>query len=187
MFEQGARGNTFDRWIGLHDIPDVVVVQKMVEAYRAHEPVLSPFPEVPVLLGRLHLKYKLGLLSDGRLEVQRRKLRALGFAAYFDAVVFSDEWGESAWKPSTVPFRAVVERLGTPAYDVVYVADNPAKDFKGAKEIGMATVWVRQTSGIYAQAEPAGPKYAPDVTVGSLSELESIIPTLSAIRRRSPA
>ena len=174
LYASGVRGDTFDRWLTGHGLP-ATWAPDMVEVYREHDPLLDPFPGVTELLARLRVTCRLGLLSDGYLAVQRRKLAALGLADQFDAVVFSDAWGRAAWKPSTRPFLEALALLDTPAATAVYVADNPAKDFLGARQIGMGTIWLRRPAGEYAHLEPPSPAHAPDLIVASLDELESIL------------
>lgn len=175
LFEQGVRGDTFNRWLAAHDLGPDSLVPQLVQVYREHEPRLVPFPEVPQLLASLHRRYGLGLLSDGYLPVQQRKLAALGLAHHFDAVVFSDEWGRAAWKPSIKPFQAVLQRLAVDAENSVYVADNPAKDFLGARQVGTFTIWVRWSGGEYTHLDPPSPQHAPHLTLTSLLELEQFV------------
>jgi FMN phosphatase YigB (HAD superfamily) len=52
--------------------------------------------------------------------------------------------------------------------EAVYVSDNPAKDFKAAREAGMRSIRVRREGGIYSQLEPEGPEYEPDSEVDGL-------------------
>jgi len=172
LLDQGVRGEIFNRWLERHGLLDNDRVARLVELYRQHEPKIRLFPEVTSLLSSLRTQYCLGLVTDGYREVQQRKLAALNLAGYFDAVVFADEWGRGAWKPSPVPFHAVLERLGhlSPS-ESVYVADNPAKDFLGARRVGMATVWVRRPTGFYTSLEPADLEHRPDICVGRLDEL----------------
>jgi len=180
LLDQGVRGEIFNRWLERHGLLDGASVAHLVELYRQHEPKISLFPEVTSLLRSLRTQYCLGLVTDGYREVQQRKLAALNLAGYFDAVVFADEWGRGAWKPSPVPFYAVLERLGhlSPA-ESVYVADNPAKDFLGARRVGMATVRVRRPTGFYANQEPADLEHHPDICVTSLDELSPALRRLT--------
>ena len=127
------------------------------------------------MLETLHRHYKLGLVSDGFLDVQRRKLVALGLGHYFDAIVFSDEWGRDAWKPSTKPFEVVLQQLKVHAAISVYVADNPVKDFVGARRIGMLTIQVRRLQGEHMDVKPPTAQHAPDLTITSLAELEKVL------------
>jgi putative hydrolase of the HAD superfamily len=173
LYESGVRGDTFNRWLqsyqrSLHFVPE------LVETYRRHTPTLELFPAMGPLLANLHKLFRLGLVSDGYWDVQKRKFAALKISNYFDAVVFSDEWGREAWKPSPFPFLTIVERLGLPAHEIVYVADNPTKDFYGARQIGMATIWCRHSNGDYVHLEPPSASYAADLTVDSVDSLYEI-------------
>jgi putative hydrolase of the HAD superfamily len=194
LFAQGVRGDTFNTWLAAHHAPtgdgenkaesathSASIVAQMVEVYREHTPQLAPFPEVPPLLERLATSYRLGLVSDGYLAVQQRKWAALGLERFFGAVVFSDELGREHWKPSPRPFEIVTARLGVPPEAAVYVADNPHKDFLGARRAGLGAVWLRRPDGEYTTHEPATPDHAPTVTIAELAELE---PWLSELGRR---
>lgn len=176
LFDAGVRGHTFDVWLGQHHADAARYVEAMVEVYRAHTPDIAPFPEVPALLKRLGRVYKLGLVSDGYLDVQRKKFTALNLAAYFDAVVFSDLWGRAAWKPSRKPFLAVLEGLGRVLpQNAVYVADNPLKDFLGPRQLGMGAIRVRYPAGLHCDAVPPSQMYASAATIPSLLDLEDAL------------
>jgi len=175
LLDQGVRGNTFDRWLASHQIPVNGAIQELVHIYRNHQPTLTPFPEVPELLSSLKNACRLGLLSDGYLEVQKRKLCALDLAHYFDAIVFSDEWGREAWKPSLKPFKEILARLRTDAGVSTYVGDNSTKDFLGARQVGMYTIWVKRPEGFYASLQPPTANHAPDFTLESLVELKPFL------------
>lgn len=175
LFDEGVRGNTFNRWLESHEVKPEDWVFQMVQVYRQHDPCIEPYPEVPGLLQRLRLRYRLGLVTDGYAEVQKRKLAALGIASYFDALVFSDEWGQEAWKPSPRPFEIVLEELGIPGPEAVYVADNPIKDFLGARQVGMWTIRVRRPGGLYSHLEPFSAEQAAHTDVECLDRLEAIV------------
>ena len=175
LYESGVRGDTFNRWLAAQGIADARLISQLIQVYREHLPRLTPFPEVPDLLARLHHRYRLGLLSDGYLDVQRRKLVALGLESYFGAIVFSDEWGREAWKPSLKPFQAILQQLKVPASAVIYVADNPLKDFLGARQVGMFTVRIQRSGGEYGHLVPPTPQHAPDHTITDLTELERVL------------
>lgn len=174
LFTAGVRGDTFDRWLAGHRQPPSLVPQ-LVDVYRQHEPVLRPLPGIPALLASLRRQVALGLVSDGYLEVQRRKLAALGLAHYFDAIVFSDQWGREAWKPSLRPFTIVTELLAVTGSEAVYIADNPAKDFLGARQAGLHTIWLRHSGGDYVDQAPPTAAHAADIVVDSLALLSNVL------------
>jgi putative hydrolase of the HAD superfamily len=174
LFEEGVRGDTFDRWLRARDIDGDVT--ELVRAYRSHAPTIEPFPEArPLLTGLREHGYALGMLSDGEPTVQYGKLDALGLRDLFDATLVSGELGRDAWKPSPRGLLMLLERLGVEPAETVYVSDNPAKDFKAARDAGMRSIRVRRERGIYAELEPASQEYAPDAEARSLDEVESLV------------
>ena len=176
LHEQGIRSDTFNRWLAARGIPGGDWVLKLVDVYRHHSPNVAPFPEIPSLLERLGRCCKLGLISDGYLGVQRKKLDALGLEQHFAAVVFSDEWGRESWKPSTRPFKEALATLEVDSSDAaVYVGDNAAKDFLGARRLGMRTIQCLWSGGDYIAIEPPTPEHAPDATASTISELKGML------------
>ncbi len=169
LYSDGVRNNTFDRWLIIHGIDRPEIVPTLLDIYRQHTPNISPFPEAIHLLKMLTQDYKIGLVSDGYLEVQQRKWSVLGIDHYFDAVVFSDALGRENWKPSTAPFKLVLEQLRIPPERSIYIGDNPRKDFFGARQLGMYTIQVKRTESEYGNLQPPGSEYCPDLTIDSLS------------------
>ena len=181
LFSEGARGDTFDRWLAGRGVTDATLVREMVDVYRGHTPAITPFPEARALLERLGRRYALGLLTDGEVEVQRAKLDALGLRDCFAAVLFGGELGRDAWKPSPRGLRALLERMGgVPPAEAVYVADNPAKDFAAARAAGMRSLRVRRAGGVYSELEPEGREHAPDAEVEGLEGVEAALERLLA-------
>lgn len=175
LHASGVRGDTFNRWLVAQGFADEALLAQLVQVYRQHLPRLVPFVEVPGLLDRLHRHYRIGLISDGYLDVQRRKLDALELENCFDAIVFSDEFGRTAWKPSIKPFEVILQRLDVAAPATIYVADNPLKDFLGARQTGMFTVRVQRPGCEYAHLAPLTPEHAPDQTFHDLTALETLL------------
>lgn len=175
LYAAGVRGDTFNRWLDARGLAGALPIAELVGVYRDHEPDLAPFPEVPALLAELGGRHRLGLVSDGYLGVQQRKLAALGLRPHFQAVVFSDQLGRAHWKPSRLPFETALAQLGVAPADSVYVGDNPLKDFLGARELGAGTIWVRRPDGEYADRQPPTPRHEPDITVGALAELQGAL------------
>jgi len=172
-FERGERGRIFDGALadaGIAPVPELV--SELVRAYRAHTPALALGPAEKTLLADLRAAgRKVGVITDGYLETQRKKIAALGLAPLVDAVVCSDVWGREAWKPSPRPFREMERLLGVSPAECVYVADNPAKDFLGARGAGWRSIRLRLPNREHSGAEPSAPAFVPDAEVASLGEL----------------
>ena len=178
LYHQGVRNNTFNQWLAIHQIENPAVVAKLLDVYREHAPTISPFDESIDLLKTLTQSYKIGLVSDGYLYVQKRKWAALGLDLFFDAVVFSDSLGRENWKPSTAPFKLVLEQLNVDPAASIYIGDNPRKDFFGARQLGMYTIWIKRSDSEYGNLQPQSSDYHPDLTINSLSEVLGLIAQL---------
>jgi len=119
-------------------------IDKLVQVYREHSPRIQPYDGVPAMLAQLRPLYRLGLLTDGEAAAQQRKLDALGLKRFFEAVVFTDEVGPDAWKPSGVGFERIRRQFELPHGACAYVADNPSKDFVAPNGLGWRTIqWLR--------------------------------------------
>lgn len=90
-----------------------------------------PPPTVHQDLERLGESFRLGVLTNGVPDWQRRKLAAHELDRHFDAVLTSYEVG--AHKPDPEPFRALEARLPAEAYAMV--GDHDA-DVDGARRTG---------------------------------------------------
>jgi carbamoyl-phosphate synthase large subunit len=154
-FAAGQRGDTLTAALRALDVAFTpgYVERVLVPAYREHTPRIVPHvdarPVLTVLRARGHV---LALLSDGWAAVQRGKLAALGLGDLFAAVMFTDELGCDAWKPSARGFEALLQQLGIAARDAVYIADNPAKDFIAPHRLAMHSIRIMRPGGEHAAA-----------------------------------
>lgn len=174
LMRRGVDGHTFDHWLAMHGLPQDLAAG-MVDVYRGHEPAISPYPGVVRLLESLRRECRLGMVTDGHWAVQQRKVVALGLDPYFHTIVYTDERGREFWKPSPESFQYVLDRLGVSAAAAIYVGDNPKKDFRGARETGMATVRIRHAGGLHHNLEPATEEDTPVWDVTTIEELNRVL------------
>ena len=100
--------------------------------------VLKPYPEVKPTLAKLRENgLKLGVVSDAPRNKAWQRLVLTGLQDEFEVVVTHSDTLEL--KPHPSPFRLALEKLGMKSDEVLFVGDNPARDIKGAKAIGMKT------------------------------------------------
>jgi len=163
LFDTADRARVFNALVAELSPPQSdALVQRMVEIYRRHKPRIALYPDAAAALDRLAGRFRLGIISDGRLESQQAKLDALGIATRFAEIIFTDRWGRKFWKPRTPRFRGNGQRLDVAHVDCTYVADNPAKDFLAPNILDWNTVCVQRPRGFYVNAEP--PRQAPPST-----------------------
>lgn len=120
---------------------DKTALPGLISAFRYHRPELRLYPDALRFLSVVKGKAALGLVTDGLPSVQRKKVAALNLKDYFSTIVYSDDLGRNNWKPSPLPYLTALERLeASPQDRVVYIGDNPYKDFVGAKQLGLFTI-----------------------------------------------
>jgi putative hydrolase of the HAD superfamily len=89
---------------------------------------------------------KIGILTNGPSELQRRKLRRIGIENEVDAVAVSEEIGVS--KPDPEAYAKAVAMLGLEPSEVAMVGDHVVNDVAGALAAGLAAaVWVERRPG----------------------------------------
>lgn len=120
---------------------DQKYVKDLVKVFLDHEPEIYCFEGVTSLLQKLRHKYKLGLLTDGREETQRKKVRCLRIESHFDVILYSDSMGLE--KPAAELYQFFEQYFSLPHHMFCYVGDNPHKDFIEAKKRGWLTIRVR--------------------------------------------
>lgn len=131
---------------GVERTPELIA--ELVAAFRGHRPVVEPWPGIVDVLRHLRgAGIPIGLVTDGYLDVQQSKWRALGIEDLFDAVVFcADVDGSVHPKPDPAPFLKVASLLdgatGAVPSRLIYVGDNPLRDFPAPDALGWGTVRV---------------------------------------------
>ncbi len=91
-----------------------------------------PYPFTNKVLEDIRKKgCKIGLITNGKSEIQRAKVKTLGIEEYFDSIIVSRELGVS--KPDPAIFYKMSENLGIPTEKMVYVGDHPICDYQGSK------------------------------------------------------
>ena len=120
----------------------------------------SLFPDVLPCLDRLKA-FRLGIISNGRSDEQRRKLAAAKLADRFEHVLVSEDCGHA--KPSATIFRLAYEAVRVSPLQAVYVGDQYELDACGARNAGLLGIWLDRRG--VASPDHCGPM------IGSLKEL----------------
>ncbi|MDQ6799285.1 MAG: HAD family hydrolase [Acidobacteriota bacterium] len=160
---------------------DEAATQALEEAYALA--ILDFLPAVVPgaldVIRELHSRgFRLGLISNtGRTPgyALRTILERLGFAEFFDALVFSNEHGEC--KPQRSIFEALRKSLDVGFDEMLFVGDNLYVDVHGAQQCGMAAVhFVPQQRGT-AVAPPVDHDHViePVATIRDLREVLTLV------------
>ncbi|MGE5606004.1 MAG: HAD family hydrolase [Bacteroidota bacterium] len=163
-----GRGRIFDDLLIHHGIFKKNLVRKCVSTYRLHQPEIKLYPEADACLERFR-HYPLYIVTDGNKVVQNNKIKALGLDKRVKYCYITHRYGIKNAKPSPYCFVKICEREKVNPKEVVYIADNPHKDFVGIKPLGFKTIRVLQ--GQYRKLV-LGNDYEAAHQISSLGELD---------------
>ena len=144
-----------------------VLGDEMADAFTLRrEEMFAPFPGVIKALKKFNRRaIRMGLVTNGNGEFQRKKIWRFDLARYFEAILIEGEFGVG--KPDPSIFLSALDQLGALPAQAWMVGDDLARDIRPAVELGMGTVWVDFENG----GLPAGSPIVPMQTVHSVAEL----------------
>ncbi len=126
-----------------------------LDIYRSQMPEINLYDGVVELFQSLKENdIKVGIITDGRPEGQRNKIKALGLEELVDDIIITDELGGVQFrKPNDISFRIMQCRWRVPFEQMVYIGDNLAKDFQAPRQLGMQGIYYKNKDGLYSVAE----------------------------------
>ena len=161
-----ARKHILDRFLKMHHCWTKKRLQELINVYRRHTPHLTLYPEAKKCLKALKGR-PLYLVTDGHRYVQRNKVEALGIRPYFKKIFFTSDHGLHNAKPSPYCFTKIATLEKVAPKEILYVADNPTKDFVGIKPLGFHTLRVHTGQHKNVKVETA---YNAEYHIQSLEE-----------------
>lgn len=122
---------------------DYRILSAGIIAYRrAREAALKPYPHVTAtIMSLVKSNIKLAIVSDAPAREAWLRLCHINFHHTFDVVVTYDDTKER--KPSPVPFRTALEKLGIEPHEAIMIGDWVERDMVGAKNVGMHTAFAQ--------------------------------------------
>lgn len=100
---------------------------------------IGPFPDAVAVLRALRgAGIRVGVLTNGPSDIQRRKLLVSGLGEELDSIAISGELGVA--KPDPEAFRLALELLGTRPDETAMVGDSLENDVLGGIAAGLAAV-----------------------------------------------
>jgi YjjG family noncanonical pyrimidine nucleotidase len=96
--------------------------------------------DAETVLGALHRKYRIAILTNGLTVVQRGRLARSVIRHHVSDIIISEEIG--AAKPAKEFFDTAFARLGNPSKrEVLMIGDGWVSDIQGAVEYGIDACW----------------------------------------------
>ena len=123
---------------------------------------------VQQVLEKLHHKgFHLGIVTNGKTDVQNATIDAIHIRKYFTTVVISEECGFR--KPEPQIFYLALSTLNVAPENAVYIGDYPQADIEGARNAGLQAVWF---AGVHPWPEDLTP---PQYQLTEMTQLLDII------------
>lgn len=130
--------------------------------------ICAPIDGAVNLLNALKDRAKLGIITNGFIELQQVRLERTGLREHFELLVISEEVGVA--KPHRDIFEHALTLMGSPCREnVLMVGDNPDSDILGGINAGLDTCWLNREN------KPTPDGIIPKYQVGSLWNLEQLL------------
>ncbi len=98
-------------------------------------------PSAIETLGQLRGQgFTLGLVTNGRVNLQQPKIDQVGLAPFFSAIVISEQVG--CHKPDARVFQRALDQLACREHEACFVGDHPRNDVLGAAAVGIKSIWL---------------------------------------------
>lgn len=135
----------------LNELDCIEKKEECLNIYREHIPEISLYEGVSDLISELlHRNIKVGVITDGRVSGQKKKIQALGLEKLVNDIIITDELGGIQFrKPCDIAFRIMQHRWKIPFEQMIYVGDNVEKDFQAPKQLGMRSIFFKNKDGLY--------------------------------------
>ncbi len=138
-------------------------VEDAFRAFDVARNTVELFPEVAASLESLSGRYTLVAVTNGNARLEQ-----VGIDHWFAACIAARDVGRA--KPHVSMFEAALLAGGHAAEATLHVGDHPEHDVHGAKQAGLASIWVNRNGDVYPD------KLAPpDATVADLAELDALL------------
>jgi putative hydrolase of the HAD superfamily len=175
ILDAQGRGAVFDEWLSGHGRFRKSLVKRCVDCYRQHMPSLQLDPHARLLLPQLSA-YPLYLVTDGHKGVQERKIQALNIRPFFRRTLITHRFGIRNAKPSLYCFDRIRSAERCDWNRLVYIGDDPSKDFVGLNRAEGHTI--RVLTGRHKDVV-AAPGYDAQHRIAHLGELPSVLSTIA--------
>ena len=167
-----GRGEVFNNALKIYFHKTKKNIKKCISIYRLHKPRISLEKDVVNLLIELGKTYELYIVTDGNKIVQNNKIKSLDVEKYIKKAFITYRYGLKASKPSLKCFEIIknIEKINW--QELVYIGDNPNKDFVNLNKVDAITIRVLQ--GDYANIEVTN-EYDAKFKIDKLTDLRMLI------------
>ena len=167
-----GRGKVFNNTLDKYYIKTKKNIRKCLSIYRLHRPNIRLSNEVEKLLYSLQKEYKLYIVTDGNKLVQNNKIKSLAVEKFMEKIYITHRYGLIASKPSLKCFELIKSREKVNWKEIIYIGDNPNKDFVNLNKVNAVTIRVLQ--GDYSTIK-VDENYDAMYKIDKITELEKLL------------
>ncbi len=141
--EKYGRGKIFDEVLKIFNIYTKSNIKKAISIYRTHKPNIKLTKESLDVL-QFFNEMPLYIVTDGNKIAQNNKIEALELRKYIKKDFITHKYGLNHSKPSPYCFEKIRDLENVMYKDIVYIGDNPNKDFVNIKKLGFRTIRINK-------------------------------------------
>lgn len=173
VLQRQGRGAVFDEALIKYGILSKSLVRKCLSIYRHHIPDIHLNEDARDCLERFK-HYSKYIVTDGNKIVQANKIKALELhkISNIKKAFITYRYGLKHSKPSPYCLLKICELEKVSPPEVIYIGDNPNKDFVGIRPLGFRTIRIVQ--GMFKDVSK-NVEFEADMKINSLHELNEEI------------
>ncbi|WP_440677325.1 HAD family hydrolase [Candidatus Pelagibacter sp. HIMB1587] len=134
-----GREKLFDFFLKKKKIFSKSLLKKLIYIYRYNDYRLSLYQDTIRCLEKLK-HFRKYVLTDGNKHVQETKIKKLKINNYFQNFFITRRYGIKSEKPSLNCFKKIINKENIKWDQMIYVGDNPKKDFVNLNKKGSITI-----------------------------------------------
>jgi putative hydrolase of the HAD superfamily len=169
----GERDQAFQALTTRFNLPRSTV-KKCLSVYRSHKPNIFLDNSAAQILN-YYSNINKYLVTDGNKLVQRRKVDSLELQRVFKYCFVTHSFGLKAAKTSIICFEKIRKKESVEWTVLVYIGDDPKKDFVNLKPLGVKTI--RVLTGRYSDLT-VSTSFDAEFRISSLGELKNVIDSI---------
>tara|TARA_B100001996_G_scaffold373870_1_gene351805 strand:- start:2508 stop:3179 length:672 start_codon:yes stop_codon:yes gene_type:complete len=140
IFNEEGRNGIFNNVLDKYGIKTKKEISQCLRIYRSHNPKIELYKGIEEKLNTY--RDESYLITDGNRTVQQKKVRALKIENLFKKIFFTRDYGIKNEKPSIKVFKIISEIENKDLSDIIYIGDNPNKDFLNLNKFGALTIQI---------------------------------------------
>lgn len=143
LLKRNGRGKIFNDILDEYGIYSNKNLKKCISVYRKHSPHIHLYGDAKRCINRFK-NLKKYIITDGNIIVQRNKINSLRLVEHFEKIIPTYQYGITFSKPSVKCFKKILNYEKIKPHKMVYIGDNPYKDFVNIKKLGIRTIRIKR-------------------------------------------